>query len=68
MASSRPAPKRCYYDVLEVEREDIVLAEVDPKRMDNVHVQIVSRVKTSDGEVGTGTANHVFSAGFRMTW
>ena len=21
-----------------------------------------------DGEVGTGTANHVFSAGFRMTW
>jgi hypothetical protein len=31
-----------------------VLADVDPKRMDNFHVQIVSRVTTSAGEVGMG--------------
>jgi hypothetical protein len=43
-----------YHGVLEVGREEIVLADVDPKRMDNFHVQIVSRVTTSDGEVGTG--------------
>jgi hypothetical protein len=43
-----------YHGVLEVEREDIVLAEVDPKRMDNFHVQMVCRVTTSAGEVGAG--------------
>ena len=45
-----------YHGVLEVEREDLDLAALDPMAptMDNLHVQIVSRVTTSAGEVGTG--------------
>ena len=43
-----------YHGVLDVAREDIVLADVDPKRMDNFHVQLVCLVTTSAGEVGTG--------------
>jgi hypothetical protein len=45
-----------YHGVLEVEREDFALATLDPlaKTMENFHVQTVSRVTTSAGEVGTG--------------
>ncbi|NML93576.1 hypothetical protein [Novosphingobium olei] len=43
-----------YHGPLEIEREDFVLDQMDPLQMDNLHVQIVSRVTTSAGEVGTG--------------
>ena len=45
-----------YHGVLEVEREDLDLAALEPMAptMENLHVQIVSRVTTSAGEVGTG--------------
>ena len=45
-----------YHGPLAVEREDIDLAAIDPMAptMENLHVQIVSRVTTSAGEVGTG--------------
>ncbi|WP_225007949.1 MULTISPECIES: hypothetical protein [Novosphingobium] len=43
-----------YHGPLEVEREDFDLASIDPLAMENLHVQIVSRITTSDGEVGTG--------------
>ena len=37
-----------------VEREDIVLGEVDPARPDNLHVQTVCRVTADGGEAGVG--------------
>jgi hypothetical protein len=45
-----------YHGPLVVEREDLVLDALDPMSptMENFHVQIVSRVTTSAGEVGTG--------------
>ncbi|WP_370631722.1 hypothetical protein [Novosphingobium sp. FKTRR1] len=45
-----------YHGPLEVEREQFVLADIDPMAptMDNLHVQIVSKVTTSDGETGMG--------------
>ncbi len=45
-----------YHGPLAVEREDLVLADLDPMAptLDNLHVQIVSRVTTSDGETGIG--------------
>ena len=43
-----------YHGALEVEREDIVLADCAPAQLDNLHVQIVCRVTTSAGETGTG--------------
>jgi hypothetical protein len=54
-----------YHGPLEVEREDIVLAEIDPKRMDNFHVQIVSRVTTSAGEVGTGVFEQLIFGAYK---
>lgn len=39
---------------LAVEREDIVLDDVDPARPDNLHVQTVCRVTASSGEAGVG--------------
>ena len=54
-----------YHGVLEVEREDIVLAEIDPKRMDNFHVQIVSRVTTSAGETGTGVFEQLIFGAYK---
>ena len=39
---------------LEVEREDIDLGSVDPVRPDNLHVQILSRITSANGEVGLG--------------
>ena len=43
------------HGTLEVEREDIDLATVDPARPDNLHVQIICRVTGPDGETGAGT-------------
>ncbi len=43
-----------YHGALVVEREDIDLAGCAPAQIDNLHVQIVCRVKTSAGETGTG--------------
>lgn len=45
-----------YHGPLEVEREDLVLDALDPMAptMENLHVQIVSRVTTSAGETGVG--------------
>jgi hypothetical protein len=43
-----------YHGPLVIEREDIVLAKVEPLRIDNLHVQVVSRIITSDGETGAG--------------
>lgn len=45
-----------YHGPLAVEREDLVLADLDPmaRTLDNLHVQIISRVTTSDGETGIG--------------
>lgn len=45
-----------YHGPLTVEREDFVLAELDPMAptMENLHVQVVCRVTTSTGETGTG--------------
>jgi hypothetical protein len=42
------------HGVLEVEREDIDLAAIDPVRPDNLHVQMLCRVIGSDGETGMG--------------
>lgn len=42
------------HGVLEVEREDIDLAAVDPARPDNLHVQMLCRVTGPDGEQGMG--------------
>ena len=42
------------HGVLEVEREDIDLASVDPARLDNFHVQQVCRVTGPGGEQGVG--------------
>lgn len=42
------------HGVLEVEREDIDLAAVDPARLDNLHVQQVCRVNGPGGERGVG--------------
>lgn len=39
---------------LEVEREDIVLAEIDPARPDNLHVQMLCQVEGPGGETGMG--------------
>ncbi len=39
---------------LEVEREDIDLAAVDPARPDNLHVQMLCRVEGPEGERGLG--------------
>ena len=45
-----------YHGPLAVEREDIVLDSLDPlaPAMDNLHVQMVTRVTTSAGETGIG--------------
>ena len=43
-----------YHGALAVEREDIMLQACSPAQLDNLHVQIVCRVTTSAGEVGTG--------------
>lgn len=45
-----------YHGALVTEREDLDLAALDPMAptMENLHVQIVARVTTSAGEVGTG--------------
>lgn len=42
------------HGALKVEREDIALASVDPARPDNLHVQMLCRVKGPDGEQGLG--------------
>jgi hypothetical protein len=42
------------HGTLEVEREDIDLAAIDPARPDNLHVQTICRVTSDSGEVGTG--------------
>ncbi|AOL95064.1 hypothetical protein [Porphyrobacter sp. LM 6] len=42
------------HGALEVEREDIDLAGIDPARPDNLHVQMLARVTGPDGEVGLG--------------
>ena len=42
------------HGTLEVEREDIDLAAVDPARPDNLHVQLVCRVTGPGGEQGMG--------------
>jgi len=42
------------HGALEVEREDIDLAAIDPARPDNLHVQMLSRVTGPDGEEGLG--------------
>lgn len=42
------------HGVLEVEREDIDLASIDPARPDNLHVQMLCRVTGADGEAGLG--------------
>ena len=42
------------HGTLEVEREDIDLAAVDPKRPDNLHVQMICKVTGPDGETGIG--------------
>lgn len=42
------------HGTLEVEREDIDLASVDPARPDNLHVQMICRVTGPDGEQGVG--------------
>jgi hypothetical protein len=39
---------------LEVEREEIDLAGIDPARPDNLHVQMLCRVDGPDGEAGLG--------------
>ncbi len=39
---------------IEVEREDIDLAAIDPARPDNLHVQMLVRVEGPDGEAGMG--------------
>ena len=45
-----------HHGPLAVEREDLVLDALDPmaQTMENLHVQVVSRITTSAGEVGTG--------------
>ncbi|OZA70990.1 MAG: hypothetical protein B7X78_02665, partial [Sphingomonadales bacterium 39-62-4] len=45
-----------YHGPLVVDREDVVLADLDPMAptLENLHVQMISRVTTSDGEVGIG--------------
>jgi hypothetical protein len=42
------------HGALEVEREDIDLAAIDPARPDNLHVQMLCRVETDSGEAGLG--------------
>jgi hypothetical protein len=42
------------HGTLEVEREDIDLAAVDPERPDNLHVQMVCKVTGPGGEEGVG--------------
>lgn len=42
------------HGALEVEREDIDLAAIDPERPDNLHVQMVCNVEGPDGEEGVG--------------
>jgi hypothetical protein len=42
------------HGTLEVEREDIDLAAVDPVRPDNLHVQLICRVTGPGGEAGVG--------------
>ncbi|ASJ91494.1 hypothetical protein [Porphyrobacter sp. CACIAM 03H1] len=42
------------HGTLEVEREDIVLADIDPARPDNLHVQMLCRVTGPEGENGMG--------------
>jgi hypothetical protein len=42
------------HGLLEVEREDIVLAEIDPARPDNLHVQMLCQVEGPGGEAGMG--------------
>jgi hypothetical protein len=42
------------HGALEVEREAIDLAAVDPARPDNLHVQMLARVEGPDGEAGLG--------------
>lgn len=42
------------HGTLEVEREDIDLASVDPARVDNLHVQTVCKVNGAGGEQGVG--------------
>ena len=42
------------HGALEVEREDIDLAGIDPARPDNLHVQVLCRVTDARGEQGLG--------------
>lgn len=42
------------HGLLEIEREDIVLDDIDPARPDNLHVQMLCRVEGPDGERGLG--------------
>jgi hypothetical protein len=42
------------HGTLEVEREDIDLAAIDPARPDNLHVQMLCRVTGPGGETGMG--------------
>jgi hypothetical protein len=42
------------HGTLEVEREDIDLASIDPARPDNLHVQMLCRVEGPGGEQGMG--------------
>lgn len=42
------------HGMLEIEREDIVLDDIDPARPDNLHVQMLCRVEGPAGESGMG--------------
>jgi hypothetical protein len=42
------------HGLLAVEREDILLADIDPARPDNLHVQMLARVTGPEGESGLG--------------
>ncbi|MFM7350419.1 MAG: hypothetical protein ACKO01_13205 [Erythrobacter sp.] len=42
------------HGALEVEREDIDLASIDPARPDNLHIQMLCRVESANGEAGLG--------------
>jgi hypothetical protein len=42
------------HGLLEVEREDIALADIDPARPDNCHVQMLAHVTGPEGESGMG--------------
>jgi hypothetical protein len=42
------------HGALEIAREDITLAEIDPARPDNLHVQMLCRIEGPEGDAGLG--------------